>query len=104
MDRVLGIINVFTNTAIGLIALALPILTGFDGIPALAFVAAALLLGSVALYRVEVPDLRMASAINRGRHELPSDLQRKSRWPYTLTYMTGFVLIFVYIPTILRHF
>jgi hypothetical protein len=102
-DRILGVINMVGNGGVGLMALIFPVTTGFVGVPALGFAASALFLSSVLLYSVRVPDLRMAFASNRGRHGLPHDQQRKTRWPYTLSYMAGYAFMIAYISTILRH-
>ncbi|BCW04967.1 hypothetical protein [Arthrobacter sp. NtRootA1] len=103
MDRLLGVINVFGNVAVALVGIALIMTTEFSGTPALGFIASALLLGSVFLYRVRAPDLRMAFASNSGRRGQPHDQQRKTRWPYTLTYMAGYSCVIAYISTILSH-
>lgn len=103
MDRALGVINVFGNAANGLVALILPVTTGFVGIPTLGFVASALFLSSLFLYRVRASDLRMAFASNSGRRGQPHDHQRKTRWPYTLTYMAGYAFMIAYISTILGY-
>lgn len=100
MDRILGAINVFCNAGLCLLAMILPLTTDFVGIPALAFIAAALFLSSLFLYRVKVMDLRTRLASNDGRRALPADAQAKTRWPYTLVYVLGYAFMAIYIATI----
>jgi uncharacterized membrane protein len=100
MDIILGVINAFCNAGLCLLAMILPLTTAFVGIPALAFIAAALLLSSLFLYRVKVRDLRTRLASNNGRRALPADAQAKTRWPYTLVYVLGYAFMATYIATI----
>jgi len=102
-DNVLGIINVICIALLCLIAATLPLSTGFVGIPVLGFAAAALFLASLFLYRIRAADLRMVRASGRGRRGLPVSQREMTRWPYTLVYMIGYVLLAAYIATILGH-
>lgn len=101
MDRVLGGMNVFSNALLAILATALPITTGFVGIPALGFAASATFLFSLYLYRVRIPDVRLAFAINGGRRVLPTDQQFGTRWPYTVVYTVGHGFMFAYVATII---
>ena len=100
MDRNLGVFNLFCNAGLCLLAIVLPVTTDFVGTPALAFIAAAFFLSSLFLYRIKVMDLRTRLASNDGRRALPAYAQAKTRWPYTLIYVLGYVFMAVYIATI----
>jgi hypothetical protein len=99
MDRNLGMINLFCNAGTCLLAIVLPLTTNFIGMPMLAFTAAALLLSSLFLYPIKFLDLRTNLATN-GRRALPPNAQAKTRWPYTLVYVLGYVFMAIYIGTI----
>ncbi|WP_411732629.1 hypothetical protein [Paeniglutamicibacter sp.] len=103
MDRVLGVITVFANALLAIVVAALPFSTGFVGVPALGFIASALFISSLFLYGVRAADLRMTFARNGGRRGLTTELQRKTRWPYTLVYMLGHCFMFGYAATIITH-
>ncbi|WP_150117053.1 hypothetical protein [Arthrobacter sp. ERGS1:01] len=103
MDRVFGLINVFTNAALGLWAAAVPVINGFVGVPAFGSTAAVLFLSPLFLYRVMAQDLRTAFSTPAGRRSVPNDELRKTRWPYTLVYSTGYFFLLAYILTIHRY-
>ncbi len=100
MDRVYGAINVVNNGLLSFVAAVLPFATGFVGIPALGFAAAALCLSSLFLYRIRVADLRMRFVNNTARRAKPPDQQKKTRGPYTLAYMLGHCFMLAYVVTI----
>ena len=103
MDGVLGVINVFTNAALGVWAAVTPFVNGFVGIPGFGFTASALFLTALFLYRVKAKDRRTAFSTPAGRRSVPKDLLRKTRWPYTVVYSTGYFFLLAYTLTIHRN-
>lgn len=85
--------------AIGL-ELLLPIVTGFLGLPLLAYAAAAFQLLAVTSVRVELPPIRTLRPGTSGKHSVDKDHLRRTRWPYQTAFALGYVLLLVYVATI----
>lgn len=101
IDRIMGGISIGCNAGIALVSLTLPLATGFAGLPALGFAAAALLVASLFLYRVTasvagVPLAAGAWGRGPGREPRP-----RSKWPFTLTSTVGYGCTLAYFATLL---
>jgi hypothetical protein len=88
-----------------LISLLLPPMTGFYGVPALAYASAGVLILSLPLFSLKVPypvnDLSPA----RGTRAKPlSEQQRASMWPFSVAWTTGYLLAGCYVWTIYRRY
>jgi hypothetical protein len=98
--RVLGRINLVLHIAVVLIALVLPPLTRFTGMPVLAYLSAALVMGSLFLYPLNPLSLRVRLFPAEGKRAKTFAERERSRWPYVWTCGTGYVVMLGYIWTI----
>jgi hypothetical protein len=79
------------------IALILPSLTRFAGMPMFAYLAAALIVTSLFLYRLQPLGLRVRIAHAGGQRAKPLAEQERTRWPYALTCAIGYLIMLAYI-------
>lgn len=98
--RVLTRINLTYNVLVGAIALLLPSLTQFAGAPILAYIAAALVIGSLFLYPLTLLDLHVRISPPRGQRAKPETELERTRAAYILTCGIGYALMFTYVFTI----
>lgn len=67
------------------------------GSPQLGIAAGAAMLCAVDLYKVKLPSPSLWTYAGTGRHADPRAQQRPtSRWPYTIAYTGGYVLLFLF--------
>lgn len=97
----LGKINLALHGLATVVALVLPFVTGFAGVPLLAYLAAALIVFSLLLYPLQPLGLHVRIVHAGGRRAKPLAEQEKTRWPYVWTCGTGYVVIVLYVWTIL---
>ncbi|GAB2730108.1 hypothetical protein GCM10027038_30520 [Arthrobacter bambusae] len=101
LDERLGQLNLVCIASQGLVAVALAFSTNMAGIPALAFAASGLLLGSVPLYFAKRKDPRLAGGHGEGNHvNEERTLSLTSRWPHSVVYTVGYVSLFAYIVSL----
>lgn len=85
--------------AIG-VELLLPFVTGFLGLPLLAYAAAALQLLAVMIFQVQLPPIRAFRPGTSGQHSVHEGKLRRTRWPYQTAYALGYSLLLAYVATI----
>lgn len=101
VDEQLGRINLVLVGFQGVLAATLPFANGNGGYSILAFTASTLFLAALGMYRLRRPDLRLSRYAGTGSHADTDALQRPTtRWPYTLTYMLGYFVLFAYFVTL----
>lgn len=93
-------INVAFHIVAVIIALLLPPLTSFAGPAIFAYVAAALIVTSLFLYRLQPLGLRVRIAHAGGQRAKPLAEQERTRWPYAWACGIGYVVMLAYIWTI----
>lgn len=98
--RVLGRINLAFHGLVVVTALVLPSLTRFTGSPIFAYLAAALIVTSLFLYRLQPLGLRVRIAHAGGQRAKPFAEQERTRWPYAWTCAIGYIVMLAYIWTI----
>ncbi|WP_120521921.1 hypothetical protein [Arthrobacter celericrescens] len=84
--------------------LALPLATGWLGVPALAYTAAALHIASLTVYRVKLPAVQGIRPRTTGSHSVNERDLRRTRWPYQTLFAVGYVVLLIYIFTIYGYF
>ena len=99
-ETVLRRINVALHIVALAIALVLPSLSRFAGTPIMAYLAAALIITSLFLYRLKPLGLRVRVAHAGGKRAKPLAEQERTRWPYALTCGLGYLVMLAYIWTI----
>lgn len=97
----LGKINLALHGLAIVVALLLPFVTGFAGVPLLAYLAAALVVASLFLYPLQPLGLHVRIVHAGGRRAKSLAEQEKTRWPYVWTCGIGYVVMLLYIWTIL---
>ena len=100
LHKVLGRINLAFHCVAVVIALILPSLTRFAGMPIFAYLAAALIVTSLFLYRLQPLGLRVRIAHAGGQRAKPLAEQERTRWPYAWTCAIGYLIMLAYIWTI----
>jgi hypothetical protein len=85
--------------AIG-VGLSLPTVTGFTGLPGLAYSAVFLQVFAVAIFRIQLPPIRGFRPGTEGRHSVEESEQRRTRWPYQTAFALGYVLLLAYVASI----
>lgn len=89
--------------AIG-VELLLPFVTGFVGIPVLAFTAALFQAAAVAIFRIKVRAIRIVRPKTSASHSVAVEELRRTRWPYQTSFALGYVSLLAYLATIFRYF
>lgn len=89
--------------AIG-VELVLPFVTGFVGLPVLAFTGAILQTAAVAIFQVKLPAIRIVRPQTSSSHSVAVDELRRTRWPYQTTFALGYVSLLAYLATIFGYF
>ncbi len=100
IETVVRRINVAFHVAAVAIALVLPPLTLFIGAPIFAYLAAALIVTSLFLYRLQPLGLRVSVTNAGGQRAKPLAEQERTRWPYAWTCGIGYAIMLAYIWTI----
>lgn len=100
LDRVYGRINIAGHVVTIVVAVVLPLLTNFVGMPFLAYLAASLIVCSLLLYRLRPISLRVRIAPAGGKRAKPLAEQERSRWPYAWTCGFGYIAMVAYVWTI----
>lgn len=80
--------------------MALPIVTGFVGVPALSFIAAGFQLAAILAYRVQLPAIRPVRASTSARHSVDEASLRRTRWPYQTLFALGYIILLAYLISI----
>lgn len=95
-------VNLAAVATQGILALAgtFVSLANGTGYPLLGVAAAVLLLGAVKLYQIKMPNPSLRGYAGTGHHADLDALKRPaSRWPYTIAYTSGYLLLFAFVVT-----
>lgn len=104
LDRFFVRLQIAYNILSILVAVLLPSFTGFQGLPWLAYSAAALLTLALAVYPVELPALGKLKAATEGKRSVKAPQLRRTRWPYQTIFALGYVLLAAYTFTVWRFY
>jgi hypothetical protein len=86
------------------VELALPTATNWVGLPVLSYMAAALHLTSLAVYRVKLPAIQGIRPGTVGSHSADEHDIRRTRWPHQTIFAVAHVTLLIYLFTIFRYF
>lgn len=89
--------------AIG-VALLLPVVAVFAGLPLLAYTAAALQLLAVTIFQVQLPPVQAFRPGTSGQHSVEEDNLRRTRWPYQTAFALGYFFLVLYVFTIFARY
>ena len=104
VDLVYERIQLYGNFVAIVVELLLPLVTGFVGLPLLAFAAAIFQTVAVVLFRVKLPAVRPVRPQTSALHSVADDELRRTRWPYQTSFALGYVLLLAYLATTSRFF
>lgn len=100
LDRVYGRINIAGHIVTVVVAMVLPLLTNFVGLPFIAYLAASLIACSLLLYRLRPISLRVRFFPAEGKRAKPLAEQERTRWPYAWTCGIGYLAMVAYVGAI----
>jgi hypothetical protein len=86
------------------VATLLPSFTGFQGLPWLAYSAAALVILALAVYPLELPALDALSPSTEGKRSVKAPDRRRTRWPYQTLFALGYMVLAAYTLTVWRFY
>lgn len=99
-EWILERIHLVGIAVVAAMAFLLPSLTGFRGIPALAYIGGTLLTASLMLFQRRVLSFIGVAFPATGSRSKSLQDQQLSRWPYSWAYALGYLTVAAYIFTI----
>lgn len=104
IERVLETVHLALMVLLAAFMFALPPMTDFHGRPELAYSSGAVLITALALFNLKTKSLIMSLKPASGSRAKPVPGQRRTKWPYSLAWATGYILAAWYVGTIYAKF
>jgi hypothetical protein len=103
-ERVLETIHLGLMGLLAVFMFALPPMTDFQGRPELAYSSGAVLITALALFNLKTKSLILSLSPASGSRAKPVPEQRRTKWPYSFAWATGYILAAWYVATIYAKF